>query len=426
MAKPIDPASDCTDHGACVPRSSDSEVIKETLAAVPASTHEELVVPSASHPATGNFWHELRSQSTARERRQLYKRTAAYAISQRKATHPDQAQGTIQPHTHNSTATPSRQPPTASRLHTIDSPTVLECTALAAPAVSETLHAPAVDVACRTPIGSRGTSARDLDSDQPARWHGTRPPVPTAGGDGLESADLLLARASPLPNCSPAPGAADGPQATSTTPTPGRLNAPRGGPAAPRDALRGAPEFTAGTSTGNRLARHRTSTSARHSRFQPLAFVESPGTALQHRPTADRTSEHFGRASTLDRMPNTDGVLHGTFSYDVSVVSHHENPEAPGTLTTSSGNWRGIPVGMRIFPERPVPDSTHEEQTARLAGKRARTDRPGPKELSDPPSWALALPCTPPSPTRESITYSPPATASWPSKAAQLAYSTSD
>ena len=141
----------------------------------------------------------------------------------------------------------------------------------------------------------------------------------------------------------------------------------------------------------------------------------------------DQTSENRGRASTLDRTLDADGVMHGVFSNDVAADFHHQNPEAIGTLTTSADNWRGTPVGMRIFSKRPVPYNTHEEQTARPVGKQARTDRPGSKELSDPPSWALVPPCSPPSPSRESITDSPPATAaSWPSQAAQLAYSTSD
>ena len=258
-----------------------------------------------------------------------------------------------------------------------------------------------------------------------------------AAEDVPESSDPPSPRASPSPARPRSLGAADDTHRTTTTPTGGRPITALDGPAALHDASRATPDSTADPSTGGRLSRHRTSTPARRSRFQPLAFVESSSTALQPRSTADRISESTSRASTLNRTPAADGVIHGVFSDDVSVVSYSEDPDVPGILTTTADNWRGTPVGIRVFPARPVTDTPSEGQTAGLASKWARTDRQGSKELSDPSSWAFdsapgpraasrAPPCTPPSPIRTSDPDSPPATASWPNQSGQLAYSTSD
>ena len=258
-----------------------------------------------------------------------------------------------------------------------------------------------------------------------------------AAEDVPESSDPPSPRASPSPARPQSLGTADDTHRTTTTPTGGWPITALDGPAALHDASRATPDSTADPSTGGRPARHRTSTPARRSRSQPLAFVESSSTALQPRSTADRISESTSRASTLNRTPAADGVIHGVFSDDVSVVSYSETPDVPGILTTTADNWRGTPVGIRVFPARPVTDTPSEGQTAGLASKWARTDRQGSKELSDPSSWAFdsapgpraasrAPPCTPPSPIRTSDPDAPPATASWPNQSGQLAYSTSD
>ena len=150
---------------------------------MPAGSNEVLLVPSASHPAVSSFQHELRKQSTARERRQMYKRTAVPIPSQYAASHSDPAQDSVEPRPNSSTATPRRLSPAPTWQRPTDSSTARVRTAPSASASdsSDTLRAPAVDSARRIyPRRQGGPTPAGVGTGNPPRRHGIRALASTA------------------------------------------------------------------------------------------------------------------------------------------------------------------------------------------------------------------------------------------------------